>query len=84
MYTDAMARAFRSLDHYAPKGFSLKIADEEHFISVVADEKQFDNLVDFDKRRAVEYMVRVKKALEDNGAIVLLVREGGEEGHYDR
>jgi hypothetical protein len=24
-------------------------------------------------------MVRVKKALEDNGAIVLLVREGGKE-----
>jgi len=24
-------------------------------------------------------MVRAKKALEDNGAIVLLVREGGEE-----
>jgi hypothetical protein len=24
-------------------------------------------------------MIRVKKALEDNGAIVLLVREGGKE-----
>jgi hypothetical protein len=32
-----------------------------------------------DKVRAVEYMIRVKKALEDNGAIVLLVREGGKE-----
>jgi hypothetical protein len=31
------------------------------------------------KKQAVEYMIRVKKALEDNGAIVLLVREGGEE-----
>jgi hypothetical protein len=31
------------------------------------------------KRQAVEYMIRVKKALEDNGAIVLIVREGGEE-----
>ena len=28
---------------------------------------------------AIEYMVRAKKALEDNGAIVLLVREGGAE-----
>ena len=36
-------------------------------------------LPDEDKRRAVEYMIRVKKALEDNGAIVLLVREGGKE-----
>ena len=79
MYTEEMAKAFRSLDHFAPKGFALKIADEEHFISVIADEKQFSQLVDFDKRRAVEYMVRVKKALEENGAIVLLVREGGQE-----
>lgn len=84
MYTDAMARAFRSLDHYCPKGFSLEIIDEDHFITVRAPEEKFNRLVDFDKRRAVEYMVRVKKALEDNGAIVLLVRDGGEEGHYDR
>lgn len=79
MYTDAMAKAFRSLDHFAPKGFSLKVMDEEHFLSVIADEKQFNTLTDFDKRRAVEYMVRVKKAFEENGAIVLLVREGGTE-----
>lgn len=79
MYTDHMARAFRSLDHYAPKGFSLQLIDNEHFITVKASEEQFNRLVDFDKRRAVEYMVRVKKALEENGAIVLLVREGGEE-----
>jgi hypothetical protein len=39
----------------------------------------FMKLLDEEKRSAVEYMVRVKKALEDNGAIVLLVREGGEE-----
>lgn len=79
MYTDEMARAFRSLDHYAPKGFRLQIIDHDNFLTVKADEKQFNQLVDFDKRRAVQYMVLVKKALEDNGAIVLLVREGGEE-----
>jgi uncharacterized protein (DUF1330 family) len=32
-----------------------------------------------DRIAAVEYMIRVKKALEDNGARVLLVREGGKE-----
>jgi hypothetical protein len=32
-------------------------------------------LFDRDKRLAVEYMVRVKKALESEGAIVLLVRK---------
>lgn len=74
-----MARAFRSLDHYAPKNFRLQIIDHDNFLTVKADEKQFNQLFDFDKRRAIEYMVLVKKALEQNGAIVLLVREGGEE-----
>jgi predicted DNA-binding protein (MmcQ/YjbR family) len=78
MYTDDMARAFRSLDHYAPKGFSLQIIDHDNFLTVKANEKQFNKLVDFDKRRAVEYMAKVKDALEQNGAIVLLVREGGQ------
>ena len=79
MYTDSMRRAFRSLDHFAPKGFKLDLIDNEHFITVRASEKSFMLLLDEDKRRAVEYMIRVKKALEDNGAMVLLVREGGKE-----
>ena len=79
MYTDAMRRAFRSLDHFAPKGFKLELVDNDSFITVRASEKSFMSLLDEDKRRAVEYMIRVKKALEDNGAIVLLVREGGKE-----
>ena len=44
-----------------------------------ASEKDFMSLTGEDKIRAVEYMIRSKKALEDNGAIVLLVREGGKE-----
>jgi hypothetical protein len=79
MYTDSMRRAFKSLDHFCPKGFSLDLIDNDSFITVRASEKSFMSLLDEDKRRAVEYMVRVKKALEDNGAIVLLVREGGKE-----
>ena len=79
MYTDGMARAFRSLDHFAPKGFGVQLIDNDHFITVKAKEDVFMRLSDFDKRRAIEYLVRVKKALEDNGAIVLIVREGGEE-----
>ena len=79
MYTDQMRMAVHSLAHHAPKGFALTIIDNEHFLSVKASEKDFMKLLDEDKRRAVEYMVRIKKALEDNGAIVLLVREGGVE-----
>jgi hypothetical protein len=79
MYTDSIRRAFNSLNHFAPKGFALELVDNDSFITVRASEKSFMSLLDEDKRRAVEYMIRVKKALEDNGAIVLLVREGGKE-----
>lgn len=80
MYTDDMKRAFQSLRHYCPKGFSLQIIDNDNFITVAAEEKVFMSLPDVEtKRQAVEYMIRVKKALEDNGAIVLLVRRGGKE-----
>ena len=73
MYTDAMKRAVRSIT--PPHGFGVDIIDNEHFITVRADENKFMQLFDRDKRLAVEYMVRVKKALESEGAIVLLVRK---------
>lgn len=79
MYTDEMRRAFKSLDNFCPKGFQLTIIDNDHFLTLKASEKTFMSLRDEDKRIAVEYMIRAKNALEDNGAIVLLVREGGEE-----
>lgn len=78
MYTDEMKRAFRSLN--CPKGFSLQIIDNDNFLTVKAKEKDFMSLDTVEKKKeAIEYMIRVKKALEDNGAIVLLVREGGKE-----
>lgn len=79
MYTNEMARAFRSLDHYAPAGFSVRLEDNDNFITIRASESQFMSLTAEGKRQAVEYMIRAKSALEDNGAIVLLVREGGKE-----
>jgi cytochrome c-type biogenesis protein CcmH/NrfF len=78
MYTDKMRRAFRSLR--CPEGFSLELVDNDTFITVKAKEKVFMSLETVEKKKqAIEYMIRVKKALEDNGAIVLLVREGGKE-----
>lgn len=78
MYTDAMKMAFRSVT--CPKNFSLQIIDNDNFLTVKAKEKDFMSLETVEmKREAIEYMIRVKKALEDNGAIVLLVREGGKE-----
>jgi hypothetical protein len=77
MYTDAMARAFRSIT--PPPNFGVQIIDNDNFLSVKAKEEIFMRLNHDERIAAVEYMIRVKKALEDNGAIVLLVREGGEE-----
>jgi hypothetical protein len=77
MYTDSMRRAFHSLK--GPKGFQLQIVDHDNFLTVKASEKQFMRLSGEERKEAVEYMIRTKKALEENGAIVLLVREGGED-----
>lgn len=77
MYTDAMKMAFHSI--VPPKNFGVQLIDNEHFITIKAREDVFMRLLDEEKRAAIEYMVRVKKALEDNGAIVLIVREGGQE-----
>lgn len=74
-----MMRAFRSVAHFCPKGFTLDVIDETHFITLRAPEVEFMRLNGEDKVRAVEYMIRAKKALEDNGAIVMLVREGGKD-----
>ena len=77
MYTNDMKRAFRSIK--APKNFKVTLVDHDNFITIKASEKDFFSLSGEDKKIAVEYMIRVKKALETNGAIVLLVREGGKE-----
>lgn len=72
MYTLEMMKAVRTLS--PPKGFYVDIFDHDDFLTVRADEIAFFKLADDQKRAAVEYMVRVKKALEHNGAIVLLER----------
>ena len=73
IYTDAMKRAFHSID--PPKGFSIELLDSDHFITVRLDERKFASMLHDEKLEAVQYVVRVKKALEDNGATVLVVRK---------
>ena len=72
-YTASMQRAFRSL--VPPKNFSVQIIDNDTFLTVKANSDQFIRLGHDEKIAAVEYMIRVKQALEDNGAIVMLVRD---------
>lgn len=76
MYTTEMAKAFHSIR--PPKNFSVQLLDNDHFLVVRANEKEFMRLAEDGKREAIEYLAKVKSALEQNGAIVLLVREGSE------
>ena len=73
MYTDNMARAFRSI--IPPKNFGINIIDNEHFLTIKLDEKSFLPLTHDEKIEAVKYVTTVKKALEMEGAIVLVTRE---------
>jgi hypothetical protein len=77
MYTLEMKRAFHSIT--PPPNFGVQLIEHNvegmFFIEIVADEKKFIRLLDEEKRGAVEYMVRVKDALERNGAIVQVTRK---------
>ena len=73
MYTDKMKKAFRSIS--APKNFSVEIYDNENFLSIKIDPKKILNLTHDDKLQAMQYLFSVKKALEENGAIVLITRD---------
>lgn len=73
MYTDDMKRAFHSV--LPPKNFKgVELLDNDNFITVRLDEKNFYSLTYEEKVEAIVYVTKVKKALEDAGAIVLVVR----------
>jgi hypothetical protein len=73
MYTDAMRRAFHSIT--PPKNFGINLIDADNFIRIRLSEKAFIHMTHDEKLEAVKYVSMVKKALEMEGAIVLVVRE---------
>ena len=73
MYTNEMRRAVHSIT--PPKEFGVEIIDNEHFLTVKLDERKFLHMGHDDKISALQYVVKIKKALEINGAIVLVTRE---------
>jgi len=73
MYTDDMRKAFHSI--VPPVGFKVQVIDNEHFLTIKLDEFQFVKMVHDEKIQALQYVVQIKKALEMNGAIVLVTRE---------
>jgi hypothetical protein len=68
-----MRRAVHSIQ--VPKNFSVDIIDNDHFLTIKLNEYKFLNMVHDEKIAALQYVVKLKKALEDNGAVVLVTRE---------
>lgn len=68
-----MRRAFHNI--VAPANFKISLIDNEHFLTIKLDEKSFLPLTHDEKIEAVKYITTVKKALEMEGAIVLVTRE---------
>jgi hypothetical protein len=73
MYTDSMRRAFHSVN--PPKNFSVQVIDNDNFLTIKLDEGHFAGLVHDEKIAALQYTLQLKKALEMEGAIVLVTRE---------
>lgn len=74
MYNDAMKLAFRSLQGHSPRGFFVDLIDNDNFITIRINSESLLRLEHDEKRRAVEYVYRVKEAFEDLGANVLVTR----------
>ena len=55
--------------------FSINLIDNDHFLTIKLNEYSFLPLTHNEKIEAVEYVSKVKKALEMEGAIVLVTRE---------
>mgnify|MGYP000164753605 FL=1 len=73
MYTDVMRRAVHFIE--APKNFGVSIIDNEHFLSIKLNEYDFISMGHDEKMQALQYVVKLKHALEMEGAIVLVTRE---------
>lgn len=77
MYTVEMATAFKAIT--PPKNFGVVLLENPDFITIQIDPKDLIALSDEEKVEAVEYVNKVKKALEQNGAVVMILREALEE-----
>ena len=77
MYTDSMRRVVHNIQ--PPKGFGVNIIDNEHFLTIKLDEKKFAKMFHDEKIKALQYVVNLKNALEQNGAIVLVTREAAQK-----
>ena len=73
MYTDDMRRVVHNF--IPPKGFGVDIIDNDNFLTIKLDEIKFIKMTHDEKITALQYVVNLKDALEERGAIVLITRE---------
>ena len=73
MYTEEMSKAFHAIE--APKNFGVSLADAGDWINIIVDPESVMKLQQSELEDAVKYINDVKKALEQSGAIVQIVRE---------
>lgn len=74
MYDDRMRRAFHSLKHHCPPNFGVDLIDNNEFITIRIPSYELKALSHDNQIAAVSYVIKVKKAFEDLGAIVLVTR----------
>jgi hypothetical protein len=77
MYTAEMATAFKAI--VPPKNFGVVLLENEDFITIQIDPKELLAVPEEDLEAAVKYINDVKSALENLGAIVMILREALEE-----
>ena len=73
MYSAYMRKVVHSI--LPPKNFGIQIIDNDHFLTIKLDEKKFLHMGHDDKISALQYVIKLKKALEECGAVVLVTRE---------
>jgi len=70
MYTSAMKKAVRSFK--APKEFMIDILDYDTFLTIQFYESQWKHYTDAERFQCIQYLQKVKGALENLGAKVAL------------
>ena len=68
-----MATAFKSI--VPPENFKVVILENDDFLTILIDPEDIEALADEQVEPAVKYINDVKKALENEGAIVFVVRD---------
>lgn len=73
-YTPEMRRAFNSVPKPNSK-LRMEVLDNEHFLVLRLDTSSLRGMTGEEQKESVIYAIKVKKALEQAGANVLVTRE---------